>query len=277
MAYKISGSLPSHCVSALFYTLCFAVPVAADQLFVRNKPFHGVVQGSGANMKAELGALTSALGLSVTEVSGNWVVTTAAETPTLPEGVTGMGRVYYKNKEIGQVQGIDSFISVQGFTEGVDGVMRLSPILGTVDVYRNVLPPKASAGGDRGMGSLNTWSLTEEEERQVKKVSEAFVTAILAGKPRTALSYCDSEVYTEGMSRSSAEYQIDRAIRWGEQGRTLKNNVTLRRRSELPDYPDYVQFEWQSKEDNQTLWFQVKRFGSNWSIFRIVLDLDARK
>ena len=277
MTWEIPGILTRNSVSAgIFCLLCSVVPVAADQLFVRNRPFHGPVRGSGARMEAQIGALASALGLSITEMSGNWVVTTTEEKPALPEGVVGTGKIYYRNKEIAQAQTIDSFVSVQSFTEGVEGVMRLSATLGTVDVYRNVAAPKAT-NNRGGLDSLNTWSLTDAEERQVKEVSRGFVKAILGGKPRTALSYCDSEVYTDGMSRTSAEYQIDRAIRWGEKGRTLRNNLILRRRSELPDYPDYVQFEWQSDEDNQTLWFQVKRFGNDWSIFRIVLDLDARK
>ena len=75
----------------------------ADELYIRNKPFKGSIQGVGhdaSHLRVDAGPAVEAMGLTVTEIEGNWVVAKGGQVPALPAGVKGKGKLYVGGKEL---------------------------------------------------------------------------------------------------------------------------------------------------------------------------------
>ena len=114
------------------------IPVSADQLYIHNKPYKGTTSGTGAKIQAQLGALASALGLKITEVSANWVVTAGDEPAVLPADATGSGKVYFQGKVIAEAADLSTLVPVGSLAEAAGAMLRPNKSLQTVDVVNGV-------------------------------------------------------------------------------------------------------------------------------------------
>jgi hypothetical protein len=135
--------LPVKKIGLLMLTLAVccssgALPASADQLYIHNRPYKGTTTGSGLEIQAELGALTEALGLKLTPISDNWVVTKAGEAAALPEGETSSGNVYFQGKVIAKANGATAMVAVSAFAEATGSILMPNKALGTVDMNKSV-------------------------------------------------------------------------------------------------------------------------------------------
>lgn len=76
---------------------------ANDRFYIRNKPFKGSVVGIGhdpANIRIELKAACEALGIVLTEINGNYEISSVGRVPALPPGVQGTGHLYVGVREL---------------------------------------------------------------------------------------------------------------------------------------------------------------------------------
>ncbi len=112
-----------------------AIPALAEELWVRNQPFKGQVQGSGPSMMVELDPLVKALELDVT-VEGDSVVFGDFSVPIQRQG-DGTGMVNLT--EIAGPAGLK---------------IKRNPTLGTVDVY----------AASVGTGSRGDWAAVEAKQ-----------------------------------------------------------------------------------------------------------------
>lgn len=128
----------------LLAALCFA-PLAAEELWVRNRPFKGEVQGAGAAMTADLKELAKALELTLSEAGEGWV---AGEAQGQPES----GYVLVKATSIPVSQGAKGpMVQVKAFVEAAGGTLKRNADLGTVDVY--LTNKTQAAAGDWSNGA----------------------------------------------------------------------------------------------------------------------------
>lgn len=128
--------------------LALACSAAAEQVFVRNKPYKGTVQGSGAQIQVELGAFVEALGMALTERNGNWVIAAAGETPAAPDGLTG--KIIYAGQPLADApQGAATVVPMRLLAEAVGAKVVVNQDLGTVDVYAPK-PDRPAAAADAG-------------------------------------------------------------------------------------------------------------------------------
>ncbi|MEW6280815.1 MAG: hypothetical protein AB1758_19525 [Candidatus Eremiobacterota bacterium] len=145
----------------------------SEQVYVRNKPFKGQVSGAGKAVTVDLQGLVSAMGLTLTEVGGNWVVTAEGEEASLPEGATGTGSIYFKGQAVGSApEGAATMVPLFDTATALGGSVKSNPGLGTIDVYLGGNQPVASTtptqpgsqpSGDWGAGSsdyrlINFWA-----------------------------------------------------------------------------------------------------------------------
>lgn len=124
----------------LYFCLAASVlsPAGADRLYVRNRPYKGVLVGSAANLtslRADVASLTEALGYQLSEVEGNWVVRRNAQEPVPEDLVKGGGKLYVLGQPL-PVQREDGHHMVQlsAFAEVVGARVRRHPELGTIDL-----------------------------------------------------------------------------------------------------------------------------------------------
>lgn len=132
----------------LTVALCWGF-ASADQLYIHNKPFKHPTTGAGASIQAGLGDLVQAFGLKLTEVSGNFVVTDESETPALPEGATGTGKVYYAGKIIGEASDPSAMIAVSALAEATGQMVRPNKEMHIVDVSKGLARVSPEQPGKR--------------------------------------------------------------------------------------------------------------------------------
>lgn len=123
----------------LLLTLVLAA-ADAEELWVRNRRFHGEVQGSGTTMLVELRRLTKALDLKLHRRGEGWAL--APGDDEVPAG-----SVLVRGKTLPLTAGQEGpLVSVAAFAEAVGGVLKRNSELGTIDLY---LPEEtAEAAGD---------------------------------------------------------------------------------------------------------------------------------
>lgn len=119
--------------------LLFLQPVWGDNnhLFVRNKPFKGVVTGSVENpstLQADVAELSRAFDLYQGDVNGNWVVRRTAVEP-LPTMVSHAGQLYVLGEPL-DFELVDGkrLVNVAEFARRVGARLRPNKELGTLDV-----------------------------------------------------------------------------------------------------------------------------------------------
>lgn len=121
-------------IAALLLAGMLVSPLAAEQVYVRNKPFKGAVSGQGASTMVELQGLAQALGLKVESVNGGWVVNQGAD-------MAGPGKVIVSGKEVqAQVQGESVLVNLKEFSEAVGARFVVNKSMGTIDVNMAVKP-----------------------------------------------------------------------------------------------------------------------------------------
>ncbi len=139
------------CIALLLGLVLVTGPAWGEQVYIRNKPFKGAVSGKGPATAVELQALVAALGLQLTEVQGNWVVTAEGEAPALPPDAGGTGQVYFQNKPITTAdQGGATLVPLIPTAQALGAVAKHNKDMGSIDVN---LPVKAVSGSPGGSGS----------------------------------------------------------------------------------------------------------------------------
>lgn len=117
-------------------TLC--LPLAAEPIFVRNKPFKGPASGSGAALRVGLKEIAEALELSVVEKNGGFLVNSEDGEPKEGEVLLGGKAVTSAPGEAGVTVNLKEFVEAAGM------VYRPNKAMGTIDVS------KGSANGSKG-------------------------------------------------------------------------------------------------------------------------------
>lgn len=121
----------------LLLGLCWGI-ASADQLYIYNKPYKGQTSGSGAQIQAQLKPLVEAMGLQLSELSGNYVITAPGETAALPEGSSGIGHIYFEGKPVGDATSADAMVSVKTLAEATGSAVRPNKAMHLVDVNHGV-------------------------------------------------------------------------------------------------------------------------------------------
>lgn len=123
-------------LSVVLVTFFFPSSALADELYVRNQPFQGQVSGSGDAMTAELVPLARALGATVREVNGGWVVTLDPESQVGMDQA-GPGQVVVEGMPVGVSLGADGkpMVGLRALAQPLGGTVKVNRELGTVDVY----------------------------------------------------------------------------------------------------------------------------------------------
>jgi hypothetical protein len=131
---------------------------AADRLYVRNRPFKGVLVGSAGNLaslRADVASLTEALGYQLSEIEGNWVVRRTAQEPLPQELVKGGGKLYVLGQPVPVV--LDEghqMVQLSAFAEVVGARVRRHPELGTIDLDLVLDPTKQGSAAIPGAHHL---------------------------------------------------------------------------------------------------------------------------
>jgi hypothetical protein len=127
-------------ISLMALAICCAgsAAVFADQLYIHNQPYKQDTTGSGIALQAQLGELVEAMGLKLTEVSDNWVISAPNDAAALPEDAQGSGKVYYKGKVIAEANAATSLVSVAALAEATGARLIANRSLGTVDLVKAV-------------------------------------------------------------------------------------------------------------------------------------------
>lgn len=102
----------------------------ADEIYIRNKPFEGEVQGSGSQTAVEARPLAQALGLSVTESETQLILGEAPESP-----VEGQVLINGEAVEASPLEGGKWLVPLEKAVELAGGRVIVNRDLGTVDVY----------------------------------------------------------------------------------------------------------------------------------------------
>lgn len=118
----------------------------ADQLYIKNKPFNGYLVGTAQNIdniEVDLGDLCKALGLTVEEAEGNWLVRpSGGARPDLPKGAH---KLYFGTKEVPfRTDGDHKLVKLRDAARGLGGRLQRHPELGTIDF--DLIPGKTTNG-----------------------------------------------------------------------------------------------------------------------------------
>ncbi|MEW6282831.1 MAG: hypothetical protein AB1758_29740 [Candidatus Eremiobacterota bacterium] len=111
-------------------------PVAAEQVFIRNKPFKGATSGKGAATMVELGPLAQVMGLTARQGSqGGWCVTLSAEGPPVGEELATPGKVIVEGKEVAsETRGDVVLVNLKEFSAAVGARFQINSSLNSIDV-----------------------------------------------------------------------------------------------------------------------------------------------
>lgn len=119
-----------------------------EQVYIRNKPFKGAVAGKGAQTTVDLASLVQALGMTLTEVNGNWVVTTGGEAAALPDGATGTQQLYFQGKSIATLtEGGATMVAIIPTAQALGAVAKHNKDMGSIDVNLPVAQVANAASG----------------------------------------------------------------------------------------------------------------------------------
>ncbi|MBN9420341.1 MAG: hypothetical protein J0I12_33140 [Candidatus Eremiobacteraeota bacterium] len=130
---------------ALTLVAASCLPLAAEPVFVRNKPFKGPSSGSGAALMVGLKEIAEALELTVVEKNGGFLVNTE-------EGEPKDGEVLVGGKPVASAPG-DAGVTVnlKEFVEAAGMVYRPNKSMGTIDVSKgSAAGSKSTAGAALG-------------------------------------------------------------------------------------------------------------------------------
>jgi hypothetical protein len=162
MHLRKGGFLVRRWIACLVLAVVLTGQALCEQVYVRNKPFKGAVAGAGPSTTVDLATLVGALGFTLTEMNGNWVVTGAGETPALPtEAAPDARQVYFKGKSIlTATEGGASMVPVISTAQALGAVAKHNKDMGSIDVNLPVGQMTAAAPTTSGSSSSGSpaWS-----------------------------------------------------------------------------------------------------------------------
>lgn len=122
-------------------------PARAEEVFVGNRPFKGVVAGSGGETYVGAQALAKALGVELKDLEGVWVAGDAAVPTGTPAGsVVIAGKVIPSRLDAsGQ-----PLVHLKSAAEALGAVVRVNKQMACIDVNRPVA--RATPAAPRGAG-----------------------------------------------------------------------------------------------------------------------------
>ncbi|MBI3925076.1 MAG: hypothetical protein HY319_06010 [Armatimonadetes bacterium] len=133
----------------LILLVCAAAPLAAQEVFVSNRPFKGAVERAGAVTLVELEPFAASLGLDVHENEGSlFLFRSGQEAGTCPSGAAGPSGVFFGEKrlETARLEGTSRMIGLEELSQALNARVVKNPQLGTIDVYRPAADPCEEAG-----------------------------------------------------------------------------------------------------------------------------------
>lgn len=133
-------------IPALLLASLFALPAAAQDVFVRNRPYEGPRQGQGAGLMVGLKEIAALFDLEVEEVEGRFCV---GEGPA--EGAQP-GEVWVAGTKVGSTPGADGpLVNLKEFAEAAELSYNYNKGLNTIDVTaaRKKVPAAAGAPADQ--------------------------------------------------------------------------------------------------------------------------------
>lgn len=145
-------------IACLALAALLTSPAWCEQVYIRNKPFKGAVAGKGPQTTVDLASLVQALGMTLTQVNGNWVVTGAGQTASLPEGATQDGmQLYYQGKAIGKMsEGGATMVPLIATAQSLGAVAKHNKDMGSIDVNLPVGQMTAAEPRPASSGSSST-------------------------------------------------------------------------------------------------------------------------
>jgi hypothetical protein len=135
--------------TALAALLC--VPLSAEPIYVRNKPFQGPASGSGAAIMVGLKEICEVLELPIVEKNGGFLVSSEEGEPDYGEVLVGGKAVTSAPGDAGVTVNLKEFVEAAGM------VYRTNKSLGTIDISKGAASgSKASAGVPPGAAGVAT-------------------------------------------------------------------------------------------------------------------------
>lgn len=136
----------------LLFFLLSCSPLSAEELYVRNQVFPGVVVGSGSEMYVEAAPLARALDARLVEVKGGYLLSLSEE----PAGqeLCGPGKVVVEGMVIPSRTGPagEVLVHLQRTAQALGGKVVANKDLGTVDLY--LAQTGSAASGDFTSGGV---------------------------------------------------------------------------------------------------------------------------
>ena len=129
----------------------FCLPLSAEPVYVRNKPFKGPASGSGAALMVGLKEIAEALELTVVEKNGGFLVHSEEGEPKEGEVLVGGKPVASAPGEAGVTVNLKEFVEAAGM------VYRPNKAMGTIDVSKGAASgSKPTAGAPQGAAGVAT-------------------------------------------------------------------------------------------------------------------------
>ncbi|MBI3925109.1 MAG: hypothetical protein HY319_06180, partial [Armatimonadetes bacterium] len=137
-----------------------AVSAAAEDLYVRNRPFKGAVSGTGAQMVVDVEALARALDARVHTNAGGglYISFDSKKPPQLSEVPAGMVWIEGQEVQVAAGPGGEKMVSLKAASELLGARVTPNKELGTVDVNKAVEKTggSGSAGPVEAVQSINS-------------------------------------------------------------------------------------------------------------------------
>lgn len=171
----------------------------ADQIFVRNRPFKGLVEGKGAATTVDLKAMAECLQLKFHEVQGGYVLDRSEADPD-PSLVVA-GQVLVEGKSLAcQVAPTGVMVNLYELVAAAGGKVVENKSLGTLDIYLTSTPSslsKSTAGdvpagthtykrfkltGIQGIPLPDGW-IPEGTQRAAEAAGSRVIDALLSQNP----------------------------------------------------------------------------------------------
>lgn len=134
----------------LLLVLALAASLAAEPIYVRNRPFKGPASGSGANIVVGLKEMAAALELKLVEKNGGYLIETE-------EGEPKEGEVLVNGKSLTSTAGeTGPTVNLKEFAEAAGLVYRPNKSMGTIDISKGAASGSKSSAPGLATGTPGT-------------------------------------------------------------------------------------------------------------------------
>jgi hypothetical protein len=134
----------------LLLILALTAGLAAEPIYVRNRPFKGPASGSGAAMVVGLKEMAAALELKLVEKNGGYLIDTE-------EGEPKEGEVLVNGKSLSSTPGeTGPTVNLKEFAEAAGLVYRPNKAMGTIDIAKGAATGSKAAGSSLATGTPGT-------------------------------------------------------------------------------------------------------------------------